>query len=225
MDRLKTISEVCKELGMTSRTVRYYEQCGLITTHRTGKNAPRRLDGDNIERLRRIRFLRKLGLALDEIGGVIGSEEQAAEMIRTKSLQMRGEINAMILRVNMLKEVLAAAEKGENIFAVEYRLEQPPDEPEMLRIASECTQLMLERRFAELMPYLDSDMRRMTPEIIGAGWDAHTESCGAFVSVGEQRIVADTVINRLHFEKADIAVLIEVHAGLVTGALLQYLES
>ena len=40
--------------------------------------------------------------------------------------------------------------------------------------------------------------------------------------LGEQSIVADTVINRLHFEKQDIAILIEVHTGIVTGMLLQY---
>ena len=50
----------------------------------------------------------------------------------------------------------------------------------------------------------------------------HIKPCGAFVSIGEQKIVADTVINRLHFEKQDVAILTEVHAGIVTNLFLQY---
>lgn len=37
MNDLKTINEVCRILGITSRTVRYYEQCGLIKTIRISK--------------------------------------------------------------------------------------------------------------------------------------------------------------------------------------------
>lgn len=224
MSELKPISEVCKNLGLTSRTIRYYEQCGLIRTIRKSKTAPRRLDSDNIERLRKIRFLRRLGLALEEIAPVLDSEERAAEMIRSREALFRGEINAMILQVNTLKEVLAAAEQGESIYAVEERLSAPPDSAAMLELAAKCTELVLERRFAELQPYLDSEMRAMQPDYFEACWDVHIRRCGKFISVGEQSIVADTVINRLHFEKVDVAILIEVHCGLVTGVLLQYLN-
>ena len=88
MEELKTINEVCKLLDMTSRTIRYYEQCGLIKTVRESKTAPRRLDQINIERLWRIRFLRKLGLALDEISNVIDSDQKAAELIHSKTAEV-----------------------------------------------------------------------------------------------------------------------------------------
>ena len=74
-------------IGITSRTIRYYEQLGLITTVRESSNAPRRLDEENIERLRKIRFLRKLGLGLDEIAETIGSDEKATELIKRKKLR------------------------------------------------------------------------------------------------------------------------------------------
>ena len=54
-------------LDMTPRTIRYYEERGLVKTVRESKTAQRRLDKDNIERLRNIRFLRMIGLSLDEI--------------------------------------------------------------------------------------------------------------------------------------------------------------
>ena len=116
MRKIKTINEVCKMLELTSRTIRYYEQLGLIKTVRESSTAPRRLDEENIERLRRIRFLRKLGMGLDEIGGVIDSDEKAAELIKLKKASMRAEINELVYRVNLLTEVIAAVEQGENIY-------------------------------------------------------------------------------------------------------------
>ncbi len=222
MNETKTINDVCKMLDMTSRTIRYYEELGLIKTIRKSKTALRRLDAKNIERLRKIRFLRKLGLGLDEVAEVIDDEKKATEMIIRKKAAMKAEINELILRANLLTEVIAAAEQGENIFATEQRLDLPPDHEEMLRIAGECTKLVLERRFEELQSYLDEDMRQMPPGFFEVGWNVHIKPCGAFLSIGEQSIVADTVINRLHFEKQDIAILIEVHAGIVTGMLLKY---
>ena len=209
-------------LDMTPRTIRYYEERGLVKTVRESKTALRRLDADNIERLRKIRFLRKLGLGLDEISEIIDSDEKATEFIKRKKAAMKAEINELILRANLLTEVIAAAEQGENIYATEQRLDLPPDHEEMLRIAGECTRLILERRFEELHGYLDEDMRQMPPDLFEVGWNVHIKPCGAFVSIGEQSIVADTVINRLHFEKQDLAILIEVHAGIVTGMLLKY---
>ena len=222
MTELKTIQEVGKMLDMTSRTIRYYEQLRLIKTFRESQTAPRRLDEENIVRLRKIRFLRRLGLTLDEIAEVIDSDEQAAEFITGKIASMKAEINSMIERVNLLREVVTVAEQGGDIYAVEKQLDQQPDEPEMLRIAAEVTKLIVEHRFTELKPYLNNDMNRMPPGFFEVGWDVHIEPCGAFLSIGKQKIVADTVINRLHFEKQDVAICIEVHAGLVTGMFLQY---
>ena len=89
MEHMQSITEVCRLLDMTSRTIRCYEQLGLIKTHRISKTALRRLDEDNIERLRKIRFLRRLGMALDEIAEIVDSDEKAAECIKRKKAAMK----------------------------------------------------------------------------------------------------------------------------------------
>ena len=193
---MKSITAVCRLLGITSRTIRYYEQLGLIKTVRKSNTAPRQLDMETIERLRKICFLRKLGMGLDEIAEVINNDEKATELIIRKKAAMKAEINELVERVNLLTEVMAAAEQGENIYETEKRLSLPPDHEEMKRIAGECIKLILERRFEELHNYLDEDMRQMPPGFFEVGWNVHIKPCGAFVSIGEQSIVADTVINR-----------------------------
>lgn len=224
MNELKTINEVCKMLNVTSRTIRYYEQYGLIKTIRESKTAPRRLDDENIERLRKIRFLRKLRLTLDEIAVVIDSETKAAEMIYSKTAELKAEIRALIERIGLIEEVLAVAEKGGNIYSVERKLGQPPDDTEKLRIAAECTNLLLERRFSELKPYLNSDMKMLPPDFFEAVWNVHIKPCGKFISVGEQSVDGNTVTNRLVFEKLGVVVKTEVCGEIVAGMVLQYFK-
>ncbi|WP_072419211.1 MULTISPECIES: hypothetical protein [unclassified Ruminococcus] len=81
---------------------------------------------------------------------------------------------------------------------------------------------LIEGRSAELIPHLNSEMSAMPSGFFEVGWDVHIKPCGKFISIGKQSVCADTVINRVHFEKQDAAILTEVHAGLVTGLLLKY---
>ena len=211
-------------LNMTSRTIRYYEQCGLIKTIRESKTAPRRLDGENIERLRKIRFLRKLRLTLVEIAVAIDSETKAAEMIYSKTAELKAEIRTLVERIGLIEEVLTVAEKGGNIYSVERKLDHPPDDAEKLRIAAECANLLFERRFSELKPYLNSDMKMLPPDFFEAAWNVHIKPCGKFISVGEQSIDGNTVTNRFIFEKLGVVVKTEVCGGIVTGMVLQYFK-
>lgn len=211
-------------LNMTSRTIRYYEQCKLIKTICANKTAPRRLDSENIERLRKIRFLRNLRLTLDEISVVIDSETKVAEMIYSKAAELKAEICTLMERIGLIEEVLAVAEKSGNIYSVERKLGQPSDDTEKLRIASECTNLLLERRFSELKPYLNSDMKMFSSDFFETAWDVHIKPCGKFISVGEQSIDGNTVTNRLVFEKLGVVVKTEICGEIVAGMVLQYFK-
>ena len=62
-----SIREVCERTGLSPRTVRYYEELGLLPGVRR-RAAGRRVYGpDELERLRFIQRLKALGLALAEI--------------------------------------------------------------------------------------------------------------------------------------------------------------
>lgn len=61
------ISEVCEELGLSARTVRYYEELGLLPGVRRRANGRRVYGDDQVERLRFIQRLKALGLSLAEI--------------------------------------------------------------------------------------------------------------------------------------------------------------
>jgi DNA-binding transcriptional MerR regulator len=97
MAELKSIGEVAEILGTTTRTLRYYEQLGLVSSSRVSVTAQRRYGETEIARLRQIRELQTLlGLDLDEIGTHMASydrlEALKAEYTAGVSAARRSEI-------------------------------------------------------------------------------------------------------------------------------------
>ena len=75
--RLLRIQEVAAETGLTPRTIRYYEELGLLAPAARSEGAYRLYDAEDLERLRFIRGLRDdAGFSLAEIGQLL--EDEAA---------------------------------------------------------------------------------------------------------------------------------------------------
>lgn len=74
---LFSIGDVAKLLGTTTRTLRYYEELGLVSSSRHSLTAQRRYGSEEIERLRRIRELQTLlGLELHEIASHLQASDR-----------------------------------------------------------------------------------------------------------------------------------------------------
>ena len=63
-----SIAEVCERTGLSPRTVRYYEEIGLLPGVRRRAGGRRVYGADELERLGFINRLKELGLSLAEIG-------------------------------------------------------------------------------------------------------------------------------------------------------------
>src|SRR5579859_8226505 len=76
-----TIEQVAMRTNLTKRTLRYYEEVGLLPpTERTEGNYRRYTEAD-IERLERIKDLRDLlGFSLTDIREIIGAEDERGQI-------------------------------------------------------------------------------------------------------------------------------------------------
>lgn len=63
----RSIGEICAALGLSPRTVRYYEELGLLPGVRRRSGGRRVYGPDEVQRLRFIQRLKALGLSLAEI--------------------------------------------------------------------------------------------------------------------------------------------------------------
>ena len=110
--RLRRIQEVAAELGLTTRSIRYYEELGLLAPAARSEGAYRLYDADDIERLRFIKGLRDdAGFSLAEIGQLLEDEAmRARNRDRFRSTQDAAERRAIVddalLRVERQIETL-----------------------------------------------------------------------------------------------------------------------
>ena len=81
---LHRIQEVAAETGLTPRSIRYYEEVGLLAPAGRSEGAYRLYDADDLERLRFIAALRNdAGFSLAEIGLLL-EDEQARQRNRER---------------------------------------------------------------------------------------------------------------------------------------------
>ena len=77
------IGEAAALAGVSTRTLRYYQELGLLTPSGTTAGGARRYSDADVARLQRIRHLRDLvGFNLTEIGVVVTAEDRLAEIRR-----------------------------------------------------------------------------------------------------------------------------------------------
>jgi DNA-binding transcriptional MerR regulator len=104
------IGEVCERTGLSPRTVRYYEELGLLPGVRRRAGGRRVYGADQLERLRFIQRLQLLGLSLAEIGelnavhGLAGSTVAMLERLDQLLARRLAELDGRIAELTRLRD-------------------------------------------------------------------------------------------------------------------------
>ncbi|MEX1376280.1 MAG: effector binding domain-containing protein [Eubacteriales bacterium] len=101
---LITISKISKDYGISTRTLRYYEEIGLIQSKRMEDYAYRAYDKETIDKIQKIVILRKLSLSLKQIQDIFLNEDAkyAVEVFSEKIAEIDKEIDWL----NSVKSVI-----------------------------------------------------------------------------------------------------------------------
>ena len=85
MSNYLTIGKTSKLLRVNPRTLRFYEQIGLVRPTSRSENGYRLYSPQDIERLMFVRRAKKMGLALNEIGSVLSlTDEGLCNSVKTQ---------------------------------------------------------------------------------------------------------------------------------------------
>lgn len=76
---------------VTSRTLRHYDQIGLLNPARVGRNGYRYYEREQLLRLQRILIMRELGLGLDAIAEIIDDGRDQVEALRVHHARLVAE--------------------------------------------------------------------------------------------------------------------------------------
>ena len=115
-DHMLQIGEVAQRAGLSLRTVRYYEEMGLLTPEDRTEGGFRLYTEEHVERLALIKQMKPLGFKVQEIrdvlrAGEVVSDEHSDEDAREAARErLRGFAAAAAERCTELREQLARAE-------------------------------------------------------------------------------------------------------------------
>ena len=112
-----SIQQIAKLAGTTSRTLRHYDDIGLLTPSSVGRNGYRNYDEEALLRLQRILLLRELGLALPQIADVLARPTSEESALEGHLAWLHGERDRLARQIASVESTIQALRGGERLMA------------------------------------------------------------------------------------------------------------
>jgi MerR family transcriptional regulator, thiopeptide resistance regulator len=112
-----SIQELAKLANTTSRTLRHYDEVGLLPPRRTGANGYRYYDEASLLRLQRILLLRELGLGLPQIAEVLDRQTSEQLTLEAHLAWLRQEQERLQRQIASVTSTIDSLKRGTQIMA------------------------------------------------------------------------------------------------------------
>ncbi|MFL6052330.1 MAG: MerR family transcriptional regulator [Actinoallomurus sp.] len=110
-----SIAQVARMSGVTSRTLRHYDEIGLLAPAYVGGNGYRYYDQEQLLRLQQILLLRELGVGLADIAEAIDSEPSTVAALRRHRARLLAERERLGVLAATVARTIAGLEEGGEI--------------------------------------------------------------------------------------------------------------
>lgn len=162
-NNLHDITEVCRSLKTTSRTLRYYEEKKLISSERKENSTRRYYTEEQVNNIKNIFILRKLGLSIKSISELQSQKCDLKEAISIRRAELCAAINDHRDDIVLLDEALGVLEMKNDIFEYDWQ-ENHFNKNIKLEIAKECTNAILNDNDEVLYQYFTPRLREYMPK-------------------------------------------------------------
>ena len=219
------ITEVCKMLGTTSRTLRFYEEKGIIQSTTVGTSARRQYTEEQLSLIKNVLVLRTLGLSVKSITELQTKGADLKEAVLSKRAEIYASIESRVREINLLNEALSALESGKNIFSEDWQHPLTLNTTEK-DIAKICTDAILNDDTNVLYEYISPRLSEYMPKDIYHVVRKDTLApLGDFVSI-DKTIADERFPNRLYsfvrYSNLGLKITYVFHGGKIDGLWLGY---
>lgn len=222
------ITEVCSLFHISSRTLRFYEEKGLIQSSRSDDSNRRKYTEAQVEQIRNVIILRTIGLPIRSIKEYIAGETPLADVIHLRRAEISALIKMKAEEIRMLNEVLAAVEDGEDIFDKE-RETFDQNHTAAMQLSLQCAEYIRQGDLDKLYSHFSRKMKDYMPEdVFRKVWADSITGLGAFVRMGQtmtDREYDNIVYQYIVFQKMTIRIKFVYHDEIIHGLWIQYCES
>jgi DNA-binding transcriptional MerR regulator len=108
-----SIVEVARHAGVSSRTLRHYDDLGLVRPAYVGPNGYRYYEREQLARLQEVLVLRELGLPLDAVGRVLDGTHDRTSVLREHHRALLEERDRLTRLAATVARTLEEREGGE----------------------------------------------------------------------------------------------------------------
>lgn len=225
------ISEVCNMLGTTSRTLRFYETKGIISSTTAGISSRRKYTEDQVSHIRNVLVLRALGLSIKSIAELQNQGGNLKDAVLEKRAEILASIDTRIREINLLNAALSALESGKNIFNDDwqYAPEAGVEEVKEFETARICTEAILSGNDDILYEHLSHRLAQYMPKSAYQAVRKDTLApIGELVSV--EKTVADEkypncIYSYIRFSKLGLRIKFVFYSGKIDGLWFDYYDT
>lgn len=99
------IQEFSKRTGIPAKTIRYYEEIGLLPSPARAENNYRQYDEQDVDRLRLVAGARRLDLSLEEIREILAMRDRREAPCRVLLERLEHKADEIAERILVLKQM------------------------------------------------------------------------------------------------------------------------
>lgn len=224
MEKIYDITAVCKELGTTSRTLRHWEEKGIVESTKSPFSTRRHYTEAQIENIKKVVFLRSIGIPITDIQKWQISGEDIKVFVEERRSRLLGYIQRKMQEYEQLIDAYMSLCDGNDIFKVSERSAAPS--AEQLRIAKECTDAFLSGELSRCFLYFSEKMKDYMP--LSAFQKVREDTLrplGEYLgnyTVEADRKNASIIIARLSYEKLGLYIKYVFSDNILHGLWFNY---
>ena len=224
---LYDIEMVCKMLGTTSRTLRFYEEKGIIESTKVGNSARRQYTEKQLANIRNVLVLRTLGLSVKAIAELQAEKYDLRDAILSKRAEIFAYINSCTSKINLLNEAISALESEKNIFHEDWQHFAEP-KTEEIEIARICTDAILNESDEVLYQHFGIRMTEYLPKEVYRVLRKDTFlPLGDFVMIEKMEVDStypNMIYSYIRFSKFGLKIKFVFYGGKIEGFWLEYYQ-
>ncbi|MBR3469247.1 MAG: MerR family transcriptional regulator [Lachnospiraceae bacterium] len=245
--KLVDISGICDRFGVSSRTLRFYEEEGIIASTREEGSSRRKYSFEQIARIREVLTLRTIGISVKEIKEYLQGNASLKEIVHLRKAEIIASIESKSREIELLNQALMAMDDGENLFEAADMFETPAkrnqkatgngptgnEAPESktaqrMEIVRNCAEWIIQDHLEKLYPYFSQQLREYMPEsAFQATWRDCITGAGKFQRLGEtcpDNESENVVLQKFHFEKVTVLMKFVFHNLIIHGLWTSFVE-
>lgn len=218
------IHQVCQMLGTTSRTLRYYEEKGLITCERESQSSRRCFTMEQTECVRNILTLRTLGLSLKSIAALQTHDTTLKEAVLLRRAEIEACTQQKLHELSRLNEALLQLETDGTLVS-KPRVTYTKD---VNGIVKQCCEAMVKKDIKTLYSYFTPKLTAYLPETVFCTiWQDVVSPLGEFCiyeKLWYDDVLPNTVYQLLRFDNLRLCVKLVFCEEQIDGIWLNYYD-